>query len=198
MDQQIIDYLKSTYPEVISADQFYRICRSSKRTARYYLDNKFLPCIDSGKKTRRYKIRLDDVITFLLEREENPDLYKPCQNYYAGQKKSKRTKVVARTKHIDFALLREFLFEHLAEYEDVVSPQGASDIIGYSLNTVSKWCTEGKLKSFNIYNRIKIPKEYIIDFLASERGVKITQKSEKHLEIMLSYFDYMKEHVRKA
>ena len=135
MDQQIIDHLKSTYPEVISSDQLYKICRSSKRTVRYYLENNFIPCIDSGKKTRRYQIRLDDVIAFLFEREENPALYKPRQNYYAGQKKTKRVKVESRTNNIDLALLREFLLEYLSEYEDVISPKEASDITGYSLNT---------------------------------------------------------------
>ena len=114
MDQQIIDHLKSTYPEVISSDQLYKICRSSKRTVRYYLENNFIPCIDSGKKTRRYQIRLDDVIAFLFEREENPALYKPRQNYYAGQKKTKRVKVESRTNNIDLALLREFLLEYLS------------------------------------------------------------------------------------
>lgn len=198
MDQQIIDSLKSTYPEVISSNQLYKICRSSKRTARYYLENNFIPCIDSGKKTRRYQIRLDDVIAFLFEREENPALYKPRQNYYAGQKKTKRAKVESRTNHIDLALLREFLFEYLSECEDVITPKEASKVTGYSLNTISRWCTEGTLKSFNIYNHVKIPKEYLINFLASERGVKIARKSETHLEIMLSAFDYMKEHKQKA
>lgn len=198
MDQQIIDHLKSTYPEVISSDQLYKICRSSKRTVRYYLENNFIPCIDSGKKTRRYQIRLDDVIAFLFEREENPALYKPRQNYYAGQKKTKRVKVESRTNNIDLALLREFLLEYLSEYEDVISPKEVSDITGYSLNTVSRWCTEGTLKCFYICNRIKIPKEYLTDFLASERGVKIVRKSDKHLDILLAFFDYKKEHKKKA
>ena len=143
-------------------------------------------------------IRLDDVIAFLFEREENPALYKPRQNYYAGQKKTKRVKVESRTNNIDLALLREFLLEYLSEYEDVISPKEASDITGYSLNTVSRWCTEGILKCFYICNRIKIPKEYLADFLASERGVKVVRKSDKHLDILLAFFDYMKEHKKKA
>lgn len=198
MDQQIIDCLKSTYPEVISSNQLYKICRSSKRTARYYLENNFIPCIDSGKKTRRYKIRLDDVIAFLIAREENPILYKPHQNYYAGQKPSVRIKVEKKINHTDYDLLREFWIEYLAECEDVITPKDVTEILGYSYKTVSKWCTEETLKSFLIYNRFMIPKEYLINFLASERATKISKKSDKHLEIMLSAFEYMKEQKQKT
>jgi len=198
MDQQTIDYLKSTYPEVISSNHLYKICRSSKRTVRYYLEHNLIPCIDSGKKTRRYKIRLDDVIAFLIAREENPILYKPHQNYYAGQKPSVRIKVEKKVNQIDYGLLREFWFDYLAECEDVITPKEVVEIIGYSRNTVSRWCTEGTIKCFLIYDRVKIPKEYLINFLASERATKISQKSDKHLEILLSAFEYMKERRQKV
>ena len=33
MDKQTIEYLKTTYPEEITKDQFYRICHISKKTA---------------------------------------------------------------------------------------------------------------------------------------------------------------------
>ena len=55
-------FLYEEYPEVISADQLYRICRISKRKAKLLLDGGYIPCQDSGKKTRRYKIRIDDVV----------------------------------------------------------------------------------------------------------------------------------------
>lgn len=57
-------YLYEEYPEVISADQLYRICHISKRKAKWLLEHGYIPCEDSGKKTRRYKIRLNDVIDY--------------------------------------------------------------------------------------------------------------------------------------
>ena len=59
------EYLRETYPAVISAEQFYRICRISKRKASWLLKNGVIPCSDSGKRTRRFQIRLDDVIDYL-------------------------------------------------------------------------------------------------------------------------------------
>lgn len=45
------------YPNTITLDQFYRICHISKRKAKWLLENGIVPCQDSGKKTRRFKIQ---------------------------------------------------------------------------------------------------------------------------------------------
>ena len=51
-------FLRDQYPEVITMDQLYRICHISKRKARWLLENGVIPCEDSGKKTRRFKIKI--------------------------------------------------------------------------------------------------------------------------------------------
>ena len=62
-------FLCDQYPEAITMDQLYRICHISKRKARWLLENGIILCKDSGKKTRRFKIKLDDVIEFLELRD---------------------------------------------------------------------------------------------------------------------------------
>ena len=47
-------------PDVITKEQFYRICHISKSTALYLLKSGAVPCEYSGKKTRCYKIKKDD------------------------------------------------------------------------------------------------------------------------------------------
>ena len=61
-------YLLKQYPPVITKDQFYRICKISKKTAKYLLDSGLVPCTDSGRKTRKYKIGMSNVIRYLEER----------------------------------------------------------------------------------------------------------------------------------
>lgn len=64
------EYLKEQYPETISLNQLYQICRISKRSASYLLQNKIIPCIEnSANKTWRYCVALDDVITYLQQRD---------------------------------------------------------------------------------------------------------------------------------
>ena len=72
------------YPDSMTKDQFYRIAHISKRHAKYLLDSGLVPCHDSGKKTRRYTIQTRDVVTFLCDREDNPDKYKAPKGLYIG------------------------------------------------------------------------------------------------------------------
>ena len=53
------------YPEYITKDQMYRICHISKKTCLFLLESGLVPNIDSGKKTRRFKIKTVDVIQYI-------------------------------------------------------------------------------------------------------------------------------------
>ena len=65
------DRIVQTYPEYVTVEQMAKILHLSKRKCSWMLQNGILPCKDSGKKTRQYKIRRDDVITCL----ENLHIY---------------------------------------------------------------------------------------------------------------------------
>ena len=204
MDRKKIDQLKRTYPEVITKDQFYRICHVSKRTATYLLDNGFVPCTNSGKKTRKYKIRLDDVITFLERREANPLAFKAPDNYYKDNKGSASKNEsyayslnTSRLLHYR-KMLRVFLKSRLADCEDVMTPKDIEKVLGYSYKSVTRWCINKELRSFLILNKFKIPKEYLIDFMASERCILIAKKSDKHLEMMIEALQYINAQFSKS
>ena len=79
--------LKRQYPPKISADQFRQICHISKRKAKWLLENGIVPCKDSGKKTRRFTIYIDDVIKYLQARESDPDsIITPRGQFTSGLK----------------------------------------------------------------------------------------------------------------
>ena len=194
MDQQRIEYLKKTYPEVITKDQFYRICHVSKRTATYLLDNGFVPCTNSGKKTRKYKMRLDDVIAFLELREANPLSFKAPENYYKDNKGKNFSYAYALNTNRLMRyrkMLRVFLENHLASCDDVLTPIDIEGILGYSYKSVTRWCINKELRAFLIQNKFKIPKEYLIDFMVSDRCITIAKKSDKHIEMMTEALQYI-------
>ena len=192
MDKQTIDYLKSTSPDVITKDQFYRICHISKKTASYLLDSGLVPCTNSGKKTRKYKIRIDDVIAFLDAREKNPVAFKAPDKFYSGGAYNPYVINIERLSK-NKEILRTFLKNEIADYDDVISPAKVSEITGYSIKTVSLWCEKGKLKYFNIFNRVKIPKEYFLDFMISDEALLIAKKSRKHIYLMHDAIRYINE-----
>ena len=73
------------YPNGMTKDQFYRVARINKQHAKYLLDFGLVPCINTGKKTRKYHIATHDVITYLCDREDNPEKYKVPTGFYIGK-----------------------------------------------------------------------------------------------------------------
>lgn len=57
-------YLLNQYPETVQKEQFRIICHISKRTARYLLQSGLVPCVQSGKKTRNYTIKMKDIVRY--------------------------------------------------------------------------------------------------------------------------------------
>ena len=86
--------LRHQFPEMMSKEQFYKVAHISKATALYLLSSGKIPCKDSGKKTRRYRIRTDDVIFYLIDRELHPGKYCAVDAWYktrSGYGKSRIT-----------------------------------------------------------------------------------------------------------
>ncbi len=71
-------------PDVITKDQLYRICHISKSTALYLLQSGKIPCEYTGKRTRCYKIKKQDVITYPKDRAVFPDSYSAPAVWYGG------------------------------------------------------------------------------------------------------------------
>ena len=116
-------------PEVMNKEQFFRICHISKSTALHLLKSGKVPCEWSGKKTRCYKIRKEDVKAYLEERAIFPELYSAPKGWYG-------THYVARlSKELPEDTLRQmhgYYEKLLRKYPDVVT---VKDVVYYNLLT---------------------------------------------------------------
>lgn len=168
------------YPEYITKDQMYRICHISKKTCLFLLESGLVPNIDSGKKTRRYKIKTTDVIQYLHDRDDYPELYKAPDGFYKGNGCRKAPSFDEVFVKDDLTRMRQFYEALLQNYPDVLSVRQVAQFTGYGESSVAKWCGKQELKSFLIRQKFKIPKEYLLDFLVSRYFIGIAVKSEKH------------------
>jgi hypothetical protein len=167
--------LLKEYPEIITKDQFYRICKISKKTAMHLLDNGLVPCIDSGKKTRKYKIKMTDVIKYFEERDIDPDKFSAPIGWY--KKDYNPDEKIPKTKSLTKKLkekLRAQYNKKMRAYPDVLTTKNVAVITGYNRNSVSKWCTKGLLKSLHMGNQYLIPNTYLLEFMLEPdfRGIK--------------------------
>lgn len=156
--------LLSKYPEYVSKEQFRLIAHISKRTARYYLQNGLIPCIDSGKKTRNYIIAMRDIVIFLIDREAMPEKYRMPQADPVAKAQSEMNVLPPDPEGFTEQLLSyyEMLLEN---YGDLLTVTEMSEIVRYSRKVVFTWLREKKLKYFASGNKFYIPKECLITYM---------------------------------
>jgi len=168
------------YPEYITKDQMYRICHISKKTCLFLLESGLVPNIDSGKKTRRFTIKTTDVIQYLKDRDDYPELYKAPDGFYKGNSCKKAPSFDEVFTKEDLARMRQYYERLLESRPDVMTVEQVAQFTGYCKNSVGRWCSKQELKSFFIRQRFQIPKEYLLDFLVSKYFIGIAVKSTKH------------------
>ena len=156
------------YPEYITKDQMYRICHISKKTCLFLLESGLVPNIDSGKKTRRFKIKTVDVIQYLKDRDDYPELFKAPDGFYKGKGGDKKAPSFDEVfTQEDLIRMRQYYERLLKNNPDVMSVEQVAQFTGYNKNSVSRWCGKKELKCFYIKQRYQIPKEYLLDFLVA-------------------------------
>lgn len=177
-------YLLAEYPEKICQDQLYRICRISKRKATWLLENGYIPCEDTGKKTRRFKIRITDVIEYLTRLENSPEsLLTPPGIFSSGIKYKPRHRAELQ---IDSGKFIEVLKKRWNSFPDALTVGDVIKLTGYSQTAISEWISKEKLFGVWYYKKYLIPKECLIEYMAT-KAHRIHQKSKKHMDLIHIY-----------
>lgn len=191
------DAIRKAYPETISKDQFYRIAHISKATALHLLQNGLVPCKDSGKKTRRYTIRTDDVICYMIDREIHPEIYRAPDQWYQHRSCHYNSRITYRKELMNLsddekATFREYIEDELRQYGDLLTIVEVTEAIGYCDTSLHRWCNTKKLKAFRISGKCLIPKISLTDFLVSQYSFDITRKTWKHTLLIKRFLDMVK------
>ena len=176
-------------PELLSKEQFYKLCHISKSTALHLLRNGIVPCVDSGMKTRCYKIKKADVQNYLNKRAIFPEVYSAPTGWYCNNKKNK-------TKRVPPKILEDmaaFYADKLQRYPDVLSVKQVMRFTGYESSTVVRWCKLNYLKAYSI-ERLYIPKVYLIEFLNSIYFRAINQKTDVHISLLFEFLEWRQTH----
>lgn len=181
------------YPDSMTKDQFYRIAHISKRHAKYLLNSGLVPCHDSGKKPRRYTIQTRDVVTFLCDREDNPNKYKAPKGLYIGNSgKAKRRRSTTEIICFNFTEpektgLYTMWGKLTAGYDDLLTTPVVSELTGYSVQSIQRWCNQKILVGFKICGTLTIPRLAVVEFMSGDRATGIVRKSSKHLDLLRTY-----------
>lgn len=178
-------FLRDQYPEVITMDQLYRICHISKRKARWLLENGVIPCEDSGKKTRRFKIKLGDVIEFLELRDAGLLNDVMPVGIFSSEKYNYPPRQ-PRTR-LDNGALQAFILDYWVDVPDMLTVPQTVSLCGYSVTTIERWFQKKLLTGIRYRGMILISKEFISEWLTSDRGQSIQRQSVVHRELIENF-----------
>lgn len=173
----------SALPETITKEQMYKICRISKRKAAWLLQTGLIPCYNTGKKTRNYRINTADVLRYLQEREILPEKY-----YFHDATRTNAEPPLERLySEKTLVHLQEFYHLKLSAWNGVLYVPDVMEITGYSKTSVTRWINQKKLHAFVIGSRYHIPKESLIHFMCGIHYRSITRKSPMHKKLIAEF-----------
>lgn len=176
------DELRQLYSETITMEQFYQIAHISKRKASWLLTNSIVPCEDSGKQTRRFKIRLDDVIGYLQKVQSGTlDVSIPRGIFTSG------ADIRPPREYLDCDELKGQFLANWYAAPDMLTIKQASEVSGYVGTSILRWVNRKQVKGVLYHERYLISKESLADFLSSKNGQDIVQKSEIHRDVIAEF-----------
>jgi hypothetical protein len=180
--------LRGKYPGYISLDEMRRICKISKLSARYLVENGIVPATDTGKKTWRYLIDISDVIEYLNEREKYGSMIPP--GAVTSRHKNRKFTALARksfseivTEGLESEIAEYFGFLY-TEYDDVLTVSDVVEMTGLDKSTVHKYARLGHIKSVARRPAYMIPKQYLMEFVVSPIYIESKSKSEIFRKIL--------------
>ena len=179
MKEQIIDW--NRVPALLSKNDFYKLCHISKSTALHLLRSGKVPCSFTGKKTRCYQIRKEDVQKYLAERAVFPELYSAPRGWYGGHYQAAVQKHLPEDAHEE---LLTYYRKLLADYRDVLRVSEISKLTGYGTTAINNWCAGGRLRHFTAGRCNLIPKEFLIEYFCSLPFRSITRKTPWHIKTL--------------
>ena len=179
--------------EIISLEQLYKMLHISKRKAAWMLKNGIIPCEIRESLTHKYSIRKEDVLAYMAKsdrekrkeipvgifnakktnnprRTESPD--SGCGDYFDDTHYKLRGKERARFK--------EMLEDLLSAVPDTLTVDEVADLTGYHRRTILRYAQRKYIYAVNIMGKYYISKQSIVNYFATDKAFKNTQKSEWH------------------
>ena len=179
------DKLRNQYPEQISLDQMYRICGIAKRTAKYLIERGIIPAIDTGKKTWRYRIALEDVIAYLHHRDKVGSMipYGGTNSRFKGRR-NMRISYASFIGQGEKKLISEYFSFIYADYPDVLTTTDIVEMTGLSKRTILQLLKDGAIKSLIAEGKYIVPKPYFLDYVKSQRFIEAKSNSQSFIKIL--------------
>ena len=188
--------------EIISLEQLYKMLHISKRKAAWMLQNGIIPCEIRNTPTHKYSVRKEDVLAYMAksEREKRKEIPvgifnakktnnprrtesqgSDCGGYFDDTNYKLRGKERARFK--------EMLEDLLSAVPDTLTVDDVAELTGYHRRTILRYVQRKYIYAVTIMGKYYISKSSIINYLATDKAFKNTQKTPWHIAVIGQFLE---------
>ena len=169
----------SAKSKTVTAEEAARLLHISKRKCAWMLQNGLIPCIDTGKQTRRYTILRKDVLRCArtIDSIEFPQIF-------TSVKESRKK------PNLSVEQCEAYMSHLLAKWRtkpNVLTVRAVSELLDYHPETVARWIAQGHLRAITAHSETVIAQPWLADFCC-HYGYRIVKKSEKHKKLEEQFF----------
>ena len=155
----------------LSADELYRYLHISKRKLKFLLENEYIPCIDTGKKTHRFLIKASDAKDFKRRMDTEQGFLSELYGQFNSGIYTPRKKLIEPTPENCLAF-QKFLTARWADYPDALPTKLAAELIGCAPQRVGDWMRKGVISSVSVGGVRYCGKAEFIAYCASPEVLK--------------------------
>ena len=152
--------------EYLSGDQLYRFLHISKRKMKYLLENGYIPVIDTGKKTYRYRVKRCDAERFKERMEMESDFLAELKGRFGSENSSPTATLDCDITDDEREKFREFLTGLWGKYPDALPAKKAAELADISPQRVNELVRKGVIYGMCIGNVQYLAKEQFIEYMA--------------------------------
>ena len=183
--------------EIISLEQLYKMLHISKRKAAWMLQNGIIPCEIRNTPTHKYSVRKEDVLAYMTKSEREKRKEIPVGIFNAKKTNNPRrtesqgsdcggyfddTNYKLRGK--ERAQFKEMLEDLLSAVPDTLTVDEVAELTGYHRRTILRYVQRKYIYAVNIMGKYYISKQSIINYLATDKAFKNTQKTPWHIAVI--------------
>ena len=175
--------IRAEYPEILSSEQIRQILGISKRKASWLLNNGHIPCKISGKETHKYKVKREDLVAYLHDREIHPEKYTIPNGAVSSVEPKRSKESFPMVLPQDF---REWLEDEWHSLPEVLTADMIRRRTGYTKKTILRWMRTKRLKCVVMPHDLVTTKEWLVDFYCGA-GYEPRYMCEKHKKLVRRY-----------
>lgn len=150
----------------LSADQLSRYLHISKRKLKYLLDHSYIPSIDTGKETYKYKIKQSDAEKFKRRMESDKNFLQELKGMFSSRSLAENAKIIYITSESQREEFKKYLTHRWQSCPDALPAKQAAQLTEITSSRINELVRKGKLYGVCIGNIQYISKERLIEYVA--------------------------------